>query len=475
MKTSFLKRKSLSSRVNRCHERGIALIMALLCMIVISILAAAIIFTTQTEVRTSANYRYTTEARYVAEAGAQQAIKWIVQNWTPPANFTNTSQFNLSVFPSLYVGGSTPQKIVFAAGSGLGTITDTYSSIDNTLDTNFKNNLVNVSSPFSSINANASFNVAAQLLSATQVTVAGGSQWLTKWKIISQGTVGPGYNSGNGLAKVQVVEIMADVPTSSTSSTTVPSFNYGVFATCTGCNVVQMGGGSNPTNAYNSTASGNPGNNNPTTLGTGGSVASFGNVYIHNGAHINGTVYSPFYNAGNAGTNGISCPAWTSACGSTSTGWNTGQACSAPSKVWSVNEDNSGSAVGCTNGGSCTQSVQNLPSSMSNPSSMPTPTMPSVTNNTNPCNALPGGSGNNLCNGGNGGSSCSATMPPSAAGTSYGLVNFGSCAVITLQAGTYNFDTLLISNGARINLPASGNVVINILNASAATTPFTSN
>lgn len=66
-------------------------------------------------------------------------------------------------------------------------------------------------------------------------------------------------------------------------------------------------------------------------------------------------------------------------------------------------------------------------------------------------------------------------MPPSPAGTSYGQVNFGSCAVITLQAGVYNFDTLLISNGAKINLPANAPVVINIMNSSASTTPFTSN
>ncbi len=465
MKTTFQVKRSRSGRSRRSEE-GVALIIALLCTLLISILAAGIIFSTQSELWTTSNYRSTTQARYVAEAGAQQTINWIVQNWTPPANLTDTSQFNLSVFPALYVGGSTPQKIVFA-GNGLGTITDTYSGINNTLDTNFKNSLANVSSPFSAIKGSASFNVAAQLLSATQVTVAGGSQWLTKWKIISQGTVG-----GIRPAKVQVVEIMADVPTASGSSSTVPNFAYAVLATGTGCNVVQMTGGSSPTNAYDSQAAGNVGDPTPTLLGTGGSVASFGNVYIHNGAHINGTVYSPSYNAGTSGTNGISCPSWTAACGSTSTGWNGGQACSSPSKVWSVNEDNSGSAVGCTNGNSCTQSVQNMPPSMSSPSAMPTPTMPTVTANTSACSALPGG----LCNGGSGGGGgCAATMAPSAAGTSYGLVNFGSCAVITLQAGTYNFDTLLISNGATINLPASGSVVINIMNSSASTTPFTTN
>src|SRR5581483_12428558 len=87
--------------------------------------------------------------------------------------------------------------------------------------------------------------------------------------------------------------------------------------------------------------------------------------------------------------------------------WNSGSSCSSPASVWSVNEYNSGSAVGCNNGSSCTQSVQNMPSSMSSPSALPTPTMPTVTPNTSACTALPGG----LCNGGSGGGGgCAATM-----------------------------------------------------------------
>jgi hypothetical protein len=451
-------------------EAGVSLFLALILVLVGSMLAAGIIFSTQTEIWSTANYRSSTQARYVAEAGAQQAANWIIQNWTPPANLSDPTQFNLSVFPAQYVGGgSGPTKIVFASTT-MGSIADTYTNISSSLDSNYKTGLHGVTSPFSGLNGNATFEVAAQLLSATQITVAGGSQWLTKWKIISQGSVGfiqP--------AKVQVVEIMADVPTQSTSSQAVPPFNYAVLATGTGCNVISATGGSgNPgrTNAYNSQGAGNVGNSSPTLLGTGGSVASFGNVSITNGAYINGPVYSPDYNLGTAGEYGISCPAWTNACGHNASGWNGGAACSGPSQIWSVNEDNSGSAVGCTNGGSCTNKTSNMPASLPNPSSVPDASMPSVTPNTSPCTALNGG----LCNGGNGGGGgCAATLPPSPAGTSYGQVNFGSCANITLQSGIYNFDTLLISNGATIHVPSNGSVVINIFNSSGSSTPFTSN
>jgi hypothetical protein len=433
--------------------------LALLLTIIGSMLAAGLIFSTQTEIWTTANYRTTTQARYVAEAGAQQAANWIIQNWTPPSNFTDTTKFNLSVFPAQFVGGNTPQKIVLA-GTTMGTIADTYSNINSSVDTSFQSTLHGMTTPFTGLGGNATFEVAAQLLSATQVTVSGGSQWLTKWKIISQGSVGVIQP-----AKVQVVEVISDVPTLSSKSSTIPPFNYAVLATGTGCSVINASGGSgNPgrTNSYNSQAAGNVGNSNPAILGSGGSVASFGNINISRGAMINGSVFSPDYNLGTAGEYGIS---------GTGSNWNGDAACSSPSSVWSVNEDRSGSAVGCTNGGSCTNTVSNLPGSLPNPSSVPIPSMPSVTPNTSTCTALAGG----LCNGGNGGSSCSATLPPSPAGTSYGVTNFGSCANITLQPGTYNFDTLQISNGATINVPANGSVVINILNSSGSATPFITN
>jgi hypothetical protein len=439
-----------------------ALIMTLLWLLLVSSLAAGVIFSTQTEIWTTASYRNTTQARYVAEAGAQQAINWIVQNWTPPSNFSDTTQFNLSVFPAQYVGGSTAQKIVFAKSSGgmnSGAISDTYQNINSTLDTSFQNALIGVSGPFSAMNANAGFNVAIQLLSASQVSAG----WMTKWKIISQGSVG-----GVHPATVQVVEIVADVPTSTSSTTTVPSFNYAVFATATGCNSITMSGGQY-TNAYNSSTNG--GVTSPTLLGTGGDVASFGNIKVTNGAYINGNVYTPFYNAGAAGTYGISCQAWSNApnCHNAN-GINGGAACGSPPSEWSVNEDNSGSAVGCTNNGTCSQVTYSMPTSLPSPSSLPNATMPNVPTNTSACSGF-----NGLCNGGSGGGSgCAVTIPPNPTGN-YGVANFGSCAVITLQAGVYNFDTLTISNGATINVPSSGSVVINIFNASGATTPLNQN
>jgi hypothetical protein len=449
-------------------EAGISLFLALLLTVIASMLAAGVIFATQTEIWTTANYRTATQARYVAEAGAEQAAEWILKNWTPGGTFS--SSVNLKVFPAQYVNGTTSLPVVLATTT-MGTIVDTYGNIDSATDGRFKTALQGVTGPFTRLSGNATFNVAAQLLTATQVSGTT-TTWYSKWKIISQGSVG--YLQP---AKVQVVEVITESPLGGTGTQPISPYSYAVLATGTGCNSVSSTGGTSSlgfTNSYNSQAAGNPGNSNPTIIGSGGSVASFGNINITNGAYVNGSVYSPFYNYGTAGEYGVSCPTWTAACGNNGTGWNGAAACVAPTstspgQVWSVNEDKSGSAVGCTSGASCTNTVSNMPPSLPNPSSVPTPDMPSVTPNTSTCTALAG----NLCNGGSGGGGgCAATLPPSPAGTSYGQANFGSCAVITLQAGTYNFDTLAISNGAKINVPSNGSVVINILNSSNASTPL---
>jgi hypothetical protein len=94
-----------------------------------------------------------------------------------------------------------------------------------------------------------------------------------------------------------------------------------------------------------------------------------------------------------------------------------------------------------------------------------------VPSNTSACSGF-----NGLCNGGSGGGSgCAATVPPSTSTnppTNYGKVNFGSCAVITLQAGVYYMDSLYISNGGQIRMPSTGNVVIYVLDQGSTNPPL---
>lgn len=58
------------------REQGIALILVLLAMLVLSVLAAAIVFTARAETFASYNYKLDTQADYLAKAGIQRAINW---------------------------------------------------------------------------------------------------------------------------------------------------------------------------------------------------------------------------------------------------------------------------------------------------------------------------------------------------------------------------------------------------------------
>jgi hypothetical protein len=58
------------------RERGIALILVLLAMLVLSVLAAAIVFTARAETFASYNYKLDTQADYLAKAGIQRAVNW---------------------------------------------------------------------------------------------------------------------------------------------------------------------------------------------------------------------------------------------------------------------------------------------------------------------------------------------------------------------------------------------------------------
>jgi Tfp pilus assembly protein PilX len=470
-----MKKPAMRTFPRRRHpanrQSGIALIISLICLLVLSTLAAGLIISSQLEIWTSSNYRYVTQARYVAEAGAQQAINWFQLHWVAPSTLSSTGQFNIGTFPTQYVGGGSNQNIIFASDNMA--VADTYKIFDATTDTSFRTSLNNVSILLpSNANFTGTYKVAAQLLTARQVS----GSWLTSWKIFSQGNV-----SG---ATVQVVEVVKDVMTTGSGTSTAPSFNYAILATSTACNAVVMTGASGRTDSYNSQASGNVGNSSPTTLGSGGNVGSNGNISLSGGAKIIGSVYSPQYNTGAAGTYGIS--------NSAGNGMNAGAACSTSTggTDYAVNEDNSGSQVGCTTAGSTTtcpdadsgyyslpatydQRTYALPSAYA---SMPNALMPSVTANTAACSGY-----NGVCAGGSGGGSgCTITVPPStlpsgAAGTgaaNFGVVTFAACAVVTLQAGIYNMDTLNITSGAQVILPASGNVVLNLFNASGSATPI---
>src|SRR5207248_945011 len=83
--------------MTRSNENGIAMILALFMVLTMSILAASLLFVSQTETWSSMNYRLMSQARYGAEAGVNSAVNYLVKTYVPPgtvadpmANYTTT-------------------------------------------------------------------------------------------------------------------------------------------------------------------------------------------------------------------------------------------------------------------------------------------------------------------------------------------------------------------------------------------------
>src|SRR5205809_5747770 len=83
------------------NGHGVALITALLVLSPFSLLTAAIVFTVQTDVQVTANYKYGQQAYYVANAGIQKSLSWFNTAYAP---HTPTSDYAMKV-PVKYNGG----------------------------------------------------------------------------------------------------------------------------------------------------------------------------------------------------------------------------------------------------------------------------------------------------------------------------------------------------------------------------------
>jgi Tfp pilus assembly protein PilX len=64
-------------------QQGMALITALLFLTVMAVLSTALIFTVQNDIKTSAAYKRSQQAFYVANGGIQKAVNWFVSSYTP--------------------------------------------------------------------------------------------------------------------------------------------------------------------------------------------------------------------------------------------------------------------------------------------------------------------------------------------------------------------------------------------------------
>jgi Tfp pilus assembly protein PilX len=248
-------------------ERGVSLLVALLTLIIVSMLAAGLIFVTRTETLTSANYTQLAQARYAAEAGVQNTINWLSNSYTAPTN----PSFNTAAIPVTCTGGCSSNGSAVVL-SGLSSIASNYP--DSTVATAYNTALSNQTLTGLS---SASYSTYAKLLATSSGT---GVSWLSggggaqTWQITSQGTV-----AGIRPATVQVVATYER-----TGGT--PIFPFAVFATGTACPTINFSSSGN-TDSYDSSQ----GTYAATVQTTGGDIGTNGSLNLSGSSTINGNAY----------------------------------------------------------------------------------------------------------------------------------------------------------------------------------------
>jgi Tfp pilus assembly protein PilX len=254
------------------HERGIAMIIAILSLLVLSTLGASIIFMTQNEIWTAGNYKLVTQSRYVAEAGLQSSVNWLANSYPVPA--TTDTSFDTTQSPVQYSGSD----IVLSAMNGT---TGNYPTTS--VQTAF-NTAMNAQ-PVSGMGVPATYSVAATLLSMkTVLSIGNVAKVVQVWDVRARGDVAGARNAQ--------VELKAKV-----ENVANPTFGYAAFGVSPTCGSVSVAGNGG-TDSYDSRF----GSYMATQSNTDGDLGTNGNVYVGGtSTTVHGDVESP-----NAGTGSCS-------------------------------------------------------------------------------------------------------------------------------------------------------------------------
>jgi Tfp pilus assembly protein PilX len=239
------------------NERGVAMIVALLTLLILTVLGASIIFMTQNEIWTSANYKLTTQSRYAAEAGLQSTVDWMINTYPVPTNY---GLFDMAQTPTHGTGLDSSKEVVLSAMSGEATVWPAYyptSSVQDSFNTALN------AQPVSGMGVTATSSVKARLHSMKTVIAIGNVVTpIQVWEVRARGDVVGARN-----ARVEIkakVENVAD-----------PTFSYAAFGIDPTCGSVTVGGNGG-TDSYDSRF----GTYATTQTTSGGNLGTNGNVYV---------------------------------------------------------------------------------------------------------------------------------------------------------------------------------------------------
>jgi hypothetical protein len=403
---------------NRSGEEGVALVMALLMVLAVSVLTSSLVMVARSEALSSLSYTSMSQVRYGAESGIHAAANHLLFGYVAPTAASATdplANYDMTGSPVRYNGqpvmlSSNP---AFASNYPVAAVVNAFvaNSVGNL-------NVTGAAVVAGAGSLNVGYNARAMLMSMTIVSDYYTNQPITlqSWQII-----GAGRLAGSGASLVEVEATIERQP--------VPVFAYAAFATHPGCNALNFTGGAT-TGSYDSAQLPPPGTPLVPDL-YGGNVGTNGNLDGNGGTtNINGTLSTPRGGVGNCTANNVTA--------STLTGWGT------------VNEG-----------------LITLPQAIT----LPTP--PDINPPTTAVNFNAGGcpaAGAPYCAPSAGGSTITPTVtnPPGQTVVQMGDVQLTGAAVVHLHAGIYEVNTLKLAGSSKIIID-SGPVIIKVKGQGDAT------
>jgi len=266
----------------RDDEQGIALVLSLFLVMTMSVLAASLMFLSQTETYSSLNYRLMSQARYGAESGVHKTVNYLLNTYAPPA--VGDANYITTTSPVTYLGA----PVILSGDSA---VASNYP--DNAAQTAFS---AAAQGTLAAGTGTVGYKAYATMLSMQPVN----GQNVITWQITANGTISAGRT-----ATVEVTSILEKQLTPQANAV------YAAFAQSSACGALTFSGQAT-TDSYDSSAAGNP------VFTTGGNVGTNGNLYANNDSTINGTLSTPRVGVGNCSNGNVD--ALTSSGGATVTG-----------------------------------------------------------------------------------------------------------------------------------------------------------
>jgi len=266
-------------------EDGIALVLAMFMVLIVSLLGASMATLGRTETMASLNYKTMSQARYAAESGLHSAANYLIYVYEPPGADAGD--------PLVGVYDTTKSPVRLMANDEPVVLTTVDGEMSNyPIDAKIEAFKDDSQGELLMSNSKTTYTATATLLSMRRFPDAysGADVTIQTWQITGVGTI-----PGAGAAAVQVSAII--------ETQAVPAFRYAAFATKNGCASLMFAGGGS-TDSYDSSelVAGVA-----TLSPSGGDVGTNGNL-DENGASgtvVNGTLSTPRGGVGSCTANNV--------------------------------------------------------------------------------------------------------------------------------------------------------------------------